>query len=341
MNTLLNNILSIDVEDWFHILDSPSAPDIDQWSKLPLRVEHGMEQILLILGDTGTKATFFWLGWMAERFPKLLRMCHEAGHEIANHGYGHVLAYKVGHNKFKLDVIRGKEILEDLIGEPVRGFRAPGFGITDKTPWAFDVIKEAGNDYDSSIFPASRGHGGINNSPIGPYFIMTQNGMLPEIPMSVVEMFGRRFSMFGGGYLRLATRRMIRWGIDRLLKDQQPLIVYVHPREIDPDHPRLPLSPIRRFRSYVNLKSTFPKLQWLCENYSFCTMHKMVEDFVKSFYYDAREGIPVVKLQGSAPSDRTPFRFIPLSARSIESYRTLKKKQETHTVDLHTASENM
>ena len=120
--------------------------------------------------------------------------------------------------------------------------------------------------------------------------------MLPEIPMSIVEILGRRFSLFGGGYLRLAPQRLIQWGINRLRNSNQPLIVYIHPREIDPDHPRLPLSLVRQFKSYVNLKSTMPKLRWLCDSYSFCTMLELVENWVKSFHYDKYETIPVVGL---------------------------------------------
>lgn len=292
-----SSVLTIDVEDWFHILDSPAVPTLEQWSYLPLRVQTSMEQLLQMLSDTDTKATFFWLAWMAERLPLLLRQCQEAGHEIASHGYGHVLAYEVGRDPFRKDIQKAKNILEDIIGQPVRGFRAPGFGITEKAPWAFDVIREVGYEYDSSIFPATRGHGGICNSPIGPYFIHTEYGMLPEIPMSVIDIFGKRLSMFGGGYLRLATRHMIRWGIKKLRKTNQPLVVYVHPREVDPYHPRLPLSRLRKFKCYVNLKTTMPKLQWLCQTYSFCTMLELVEAYVKSPDSNGRNGIPLVKPQ--------------------------------------------
>ena len=145
------NIITIDVEDWFHILDSPAAPGLAQWPELPLRAAHSIEKLLQLLSDTGTKATFFWLGWMAERFPRLVRQCQEAGHEIASHGYGHILAYKVGRDAFRKDIQKTKTILEDIIGRPVRGFRAPGFGITDNVPWAFDVIKEVGYEYDSRL----------------------------------------------------------------------------------------------------------------------------------------------------------------------------------------------
>ncbi|MBN2475603.1 MAG: DUF3473 domain-containing protein [Pirellulales bacterium] len=293
MNTS-RNVLSVDVEDWFHILDSPAVPNIEQWSTLPLRAQRSMEQVLALLEETGTKATFFWLGWMAERFPALVRRCRDLGHEIASHGYGHVLAYKVGPVAFQRDIVRAKHILEYIIGEEVEGFRAPGFGITKEASWAFDVIKGAGHRYDSSVFPTSRGHGGMVDSPMGPYRIQTRYGVLPEVPMSVIEILGRRWSLFGGGYLRLAPKPLMQWGMSRLHKAGRPLIVYIHPREMDLNHPRLPLSPLRRFKCYVNLKSTRSKLRWLCRNHQFVTMRGLVAEQQLAPAEIAGEAVPEV-----------------------------------------------
>lgn len=221
------------------------------------------------------KVTFFWLGWVAERHKELVCNCFEAGHEIASHGYGHVLAYEVGRKAFGEDIRRGKAVLEDITGREVLGFRAAGFGTKDDTKWTFDEIRVAGYIYDSSVFPASRGHGGMMQSQLGPYVINTEAGNLVELPPSMIEVFSKRISFFGGGYLRLAPKPLIKWGIEKLRKSGRPLIVYVHPREIDPDHPRLPLNLMRRFKCYVNLKSTMPKLSWLCRNYQFITMQEL------------------------------------------------------------------
>jgi len=182
----------------------------------------------------------------------------------------------------------------------VPGFRAAGFGIKDGAGWAFDVIREAGHEYDSSVFPAHRGHGGVPNAPRGPHVIQTSAGPLTEIPVSAIELLGRRFSMFGGGYLRLTPLSILRWGIGRLHDAGLPLIVYIHPREIDPDHPRLPLGARRNFKCYVNLHTTMPKLKWLLKNYSFCTMGELVERIDVS----ARADEAAVPARASGPAGR-------------------------------------
>ena len=302
-NGTLHSCLTIDVEDWFHILDSPAVPGFERWPFLESRIEKNLEELLDVLDSFSVKVTFFWLGWLAERHKDLVRMCRDAGHEIASHGYAHVLPYEVGPGIFKEDITLAKNILENIIGDQIRGFRAAGFGITKKAPWAFDVIKQAGYQYDSSVFPASRGHGGIADAPLTPYFIETQNGHLLEIPMSIVEIFGRRTSLFGGGYLRLANKLMIKWGINKLRAAGRPLIVYLHPREIDPAQPHLPLSIPRQFKCYVNLNTTLPKLKWLCKNYTLYTMLEMVENYIRSFYLESKM-IPVLRLRNNQASSK-------------------------------------
>ena len=293
--------LTVDVEEWFHILNSENVPSIEKWSSLQSRIESNLDKLLTLFDSLSVKVTFFWLGWVAERHKSLVLKCHKAGHEIASHGYSHVLVYKVGQKDFKQDITKAKEILEDITGEQVKGFRAAGFSLTREIPWAFDIIYESGYQYDSSVFPALRAHGGMPESPLGPYFIETKNGHLLEFPMSIVSILGRKISLFGGGYLRLPNKRMIRWGISKLQSSEQPLIIYIHPREIDPNHPRLQLPFIRRFKSYINLKSTLPKLKWLCQNFCFCTMLKLSENYIRSFYLESKT-ILVVKFRDSRAS---------------------------------------
>jgi len=281
MSQILSNAFTVDVEDWYHILDTPKAPEFSQWDQLESRVERNMDIILSLLKDKGVPATFFWLGWVAERHKDLVRRCVDDGHEVASHGYAHVLAYQVGHEKFREDIRHGKRVLEDIIGRQVVGFRAPGFGIKDNTAWAFDDICAAGYQYDSSVFPSSRGHGGMRQAPVGCYVMDTAEGPLIELSMSVVEMFNRRFSFFGGGYLRLFPLPLIRWGIEKVHSAGHPLIIYIHPREVDPDHPRLPLSLVRRCKSYIGLKSTLPKVDWLCRELQLCTMSELAKDLTR------------------------------------------------------------
>ncbi len=269
------NAFSCELEDWFHILDSNRVPRIGDWPRLPLRAEESIDRLLDLLQVNGAKATFFCLGWMAERMPQVIRRCWQAGHEIASHGYAHVLAYQVGRRAFYHDIVRAKLLLEDLIGEEVIGFRSPGFCVKDDNRWVFDVVVKAGYRYDASVFPGHHGHGGLLETEPRPHIVRTQYGPLVEIPASTVPLLGRRICLFGGGYLRLAPLPLIRWGVRCLHRAGSPLIVYVHPREIDPDHPRLPLRVRRRFKCYVNLKSTMPKLQWLCRCCSFTTMRAL------------------------------------------------------------------
>ena len=268
---------TIDVEDWYHILDTPVAPTIDRWAEMENRVDIGMNRLLEMLDQRKVKATMFWLGWMAEKNPELIQRCRDAGHEIASHGYGHVLAYEVGPDKFADDVSRGRKVLQDITGCEVNGFRAAGFSTTDDTDWTFDKIAEAGYTYDSSVFPASRGHGGRQNSLLDPNIIETKAGPLVELPQSMIEIGGKRLSLFGGGYLRLAPGWLIRTGVRKLQEADRPLIIYVHPREVDPQHPRLPIGAKRSFKCYINLKSTYPKLDMLCRSLPFITMQELAD----------------------------------------------------------------
>jgi polysaccharide deacetylase family protein (PEP-CTERM system associated) len=273
--------MTVDVEEWYHILDTPSAPALDQWEHAECRIDRNLPRLLEVFAQEGAQATFFWLGWLAQRHKDLVRQCVEAGHEVASHGYGHVLAYQVGPKAFGDDMVLARKILEDMTGREVAGFRAPGFGITEQSPWAFEVIRQSGHRYDASVFPASRAHGGMRQAPVGPYVIQTRSGPLMECPMSVVEVAGKRLCLFSGGYLRLAPMALIRWGAGRLARSRLPLIVLVHPREIDVDQPRLDLPFGRKFKCYVNLKSTMGKIRRLCREYRFHSMARLVESAFK------------------------------------------------------------
>ena len=280
---MLKAAMTVDVEEWFNILDIPGEIPLEKWSTQQSRLPDNLERMLELFQKYRIKATCFWLGSFAEKYPGLVRRTAEEGHEVASHGYAHLLAFQVGRKKFREDIRKGKDILENIISKPVLGFRAAGFSTTCDTDWAFEEIRSAGFIYDSSVFPASRGHGGMRSATIGPYEISTQAGSLLEIPQSVITLMGKRISLFGGGYLRLAPWHAIQWGIHRLATQNLPLTIYVHPREIDPDHPRLQMSLFRHFKSYVNLKSTYRKLELLSANYQFSKMADIADEFRSRF----------------------------------------------------------
>jgi polysaccharide deacetylase family protein (PEP-CTERM system associated) len=269
-------ILSVDVEDWFHILDLPASPHPAQWASLPSRVERNLSSLLDLFSARGARTTCFFLGWVAERYPHLVKEAAARGHEIASHGYAHQLAYKTTRKDFLEDVRKAKEVLEQTAGVPVCGYRSPGFSCTEEVPWFFDVLAESGLRYDSSVFPAPRGHGGMRTSQLAPHVIQTQNGPLLEFPITVVRWLGRPLCLFGGGYLRLVPYPLVRAMARKVLHEGRPVVFYVHPREIDPDQPRLPMSLPRRFKCYVNLRATEAKVRQILEDFPLVTFQQFI-----------------------------------------------------------------
>lgn len=268
------NALSIDVEDWFHILGLRNEIPISDWHKMESRVERNTRRILNILDVCNeTKATFFVLGWVAEHFPNLIMEIQERGHEIASHGYSHRLVYQLTPEQFREDVQRAKSITEDVIGQRVIGYRVPGFSIQNGNLWALDVIKESGFVYDSSIFPAYRGHGGFNDAPIYPY---QDSSGLWEFPISVVQYWGMNIPFAGGGYLRFLPYSVIKKAINKINSQGQSVILYLHPRDLDIHQPRIELSPYRRFKCYVNLHTAKNKLEALLKDFNFAPVREVL-----------------------------------------------------------------
>jgi polysaccharide deacetylase family protein (PEP-CTERM system associated) len=271
-------ILSIDVEDWFHILDLDSTPDLARWDDLPSRVERNFLRLLDLLDDKRASATCFFLGWIADRFPHLVREASRRGHEIASHGYSHTLVYRMTPEQFYQDARRSRELLEKIVGRPVAGYRASGFSVTEDTPWFFEKLDEAGYRYSSSVFPAARGHGGLRTDNLAPYAVPCDGASVTEVPITVQSVFGKRVCFFGGGYLRLFPYRVIKEMTHSVLAEGRPVVFYVHPREIDPDQPRLAMGPSRRFKSYVNLRTTEPKLRRLLDDFEFTTFERYLAE---------------------------------------------------------------
>ena len=278
----MKSILSVDVEDWFHILEAASAPDISQWDSLPSCVERNFRKLLDLFSEKNVRVTCFFLGYVAERYPHLVKEASDRGHEIASHGYAHRLIYTMTPQAFLEDARKSKEILEGISGKAVNGYRAPGFSVTADTPWFFEKLVEAGYRYDSSVFPAPRQHGGLNTTKYSPHLIADK---LMEFPITVTDIVGKRFCFFGGGYLRLFPYPVVRQMCRKVLGENRPVVFYIHPREIDPGHPRLSLGLTRTFKSYVNLKTTEPKLRNILDEFQVTTFAEFIVEN-PSFFTD-------------------------------------------------------
>ncbi len=268
----LPNAFTVDVEEWFHMLDAAEAPDPRSWEGLESRVEIGTERLLELLEEARVPATFFFLSWVAEQHPDLVRRVAHAGHEIATHGYAHRLVYQGDAASFREDTRRARGVLEDITGRRVAGYRAAGFSITRETPWAFDVLAEEGFRYDSSVFPAKRAHGGLDLDRERPFRIAGPSGLeLWEFPIVPAPLWpgpgpGRlRVPFAGGGYLRLWPLGLLLRAARRLNRRGVPVTWYLHPREVDTEQPRLRLPWRRRFKYYVNLAGATQKLRGLLE----------------------------------------------------------------------------
>jgi len=258
------NLFSIDLEDWFHILDHEATPKLEQWGEQESRVAANSQRLLEELERADVRCTFFVLGWIAEHHPELVRRIADAGHEIASHGYAHDLVYQQTPVAFRDDIRRANDAIEAASGQRPLGYRAPGFSIRADSQWALDVLVEEGFEYDSSVFPAPRAHGGLPGAKVLPTIL--PNG-LREFPVSTVDAGQRRFAYLGGGYLRLfPTPLIFHWARGQQARDES-LVLYLHPRDIDLEQPRLDLGVLRNFKSYVGLRSCLGKVTRLLSEF--------------------------------------------------------------------------
>ena len=269
-------LFTVDVEDWFHIPGSPKGQNVAEWKSLPSHVSKNFRIMLEIFAARKVRVTCFFLGWVAEQFPGLVREAQSQGHEIACHGYSHGLVYEMTPAEFLEDVSKAKHIVEDITGSPVLGYRAPCFSVTKETPWFFEKLLQAGYRFDSSVFPASRRFGGLKTSNLCPGEIDTPAGPITEFPITVATAMGRPMCFFGGGYLRLFPYSLIKKMGKQVLQEGRPIIFYLHPREIDPAHPRLPMNPLAHFKSYVNLSTVRSKMESILEDFTFTTFGEMM-----------------------------------------------------------------
>lgn len=274
---MITNALTIDVEDYFQV--SAFAPHIDRadWDNRECRVERNVHRILDMLDHHSTQATFFTLGWIAQRYPQLIKQIVDRGHELASHGYGHERASDLTEAAFLEDVHSAKAILEDLSGLEVRGYRAPSFSIGKSNLWAFDCLAHTGHRYSSSIYPIAHDHYGMPDSP---RFVYEVRPGLLEVPITTLRAFGRNFPSSGGGYFRLLPYALSRWMLQRVNStDRQSGIFYFHPWEIDTQQPRIPgIGAKTRFRHYVNIDRVEARLNQLLTDFRWGRMDHIFLD---------------------------------------------------------------
>jgi polysaccharide deacetylase family protein (PEP-CTERM system associated) len=271
--------LTIDVEDYYHVSAFEAVVPFADWDRYESRVEKNTHRLLDLLDAHTTKATFFVLGWVAERHPGLVRTLAARGHEVASHGYAHQRVYTQTPEQFRTETRRSKLLLEDTLGQPIRGYRAASYSITVQSLWALDVLREEGFVYDSSIFPIRHDLYGIPSYPRFCYMIPGQSGApLVEFPLSTLRLGGTNFPIAGGGYLRLFPYAYTRWGIRYLnRREDQPAVVYLHPWELDPEQPRLPAGKLSRFRHYTNLHRMEERFVRLLQDFSFGPMSEVLQ----------------------------------------------------------------
>lgn len=264
----MNNALSIDLEEYFQIHVLSELIDPADWAVFPSYVEDNTMRILSVLDERQIKATFFCLGWIAERHRGIIRRIHDLGHEIGCHGYAHKVIYQQDRVKFHNDVSTAKNILEDITGEAVIGYRAPTYSITGQTLWALRILEELGFRYDSSIFPIYHDNYGIPDAPRFPYRL--PDSSLVEFPISTLKLGAVNIPISGGGYFRLLPYFVTKIALRALMSSRKPFVFYIHPWELNPDTPRVPGMDLRsRFRTYVGIRSSFKRFSSLLKDFRF------------------------------------------------------------------------
>lgn len=277
---MFRNALTIDVEDYFHVASlAPSIPR-ETWGEREYRVERNVEHLLELFDRHGTRATFFILGWVADRSPAVVRRIAEAGHEVASHGWSHELIYRQTPELFREETLRSKQLLEDLTGAAVRGYRAASFSITPRSRWALDALIDAGFDYDSSVFPIRHDRYGMPDANPAPARITAPSGRsLVEFPMSIARWGRLKLPVSGGGYFRIFPYALTRLGLRRINRHhRRPFVFYLHPWEVDPGQPRVKASRLSTFRHYTNLEICSARLSRLMTEFSFDSLEHVLQE---------------------------------------------------------------
>jgi polysaccharide deacetylase family protein (PEP-CTERM system associated) len=270
---LIRNYLTIDVEDYYQVSAFEKICDPGRWDHYPSRVVANTERILDLLDRYGIKATFFVLGWTACKFPQLVRKIDRKGHEVGCHSYYHRLVYTLSPEEFRSDTVQAKDLLEQITGKEVRGYRAPSYSIVRGCEWAFDILDELGFRYDSSVFPIYHDRYGMPDAPRFRYEIPGRR--LVEYPLSTVMLWDRRIPVAGGGYFRLFPYWFVRRSLQSInRREKEPFVFYLHPWETDPEQPRIRgVGSLSKFRHYVNLAKTAPRFEQLLDDFAFGPLH--------------------------------------------------------------------
>ena len=275
----IRNAITVDVEDWFHVSLFRHHIRHSDWEKMESTVVENTVRILNIFSRHEVKATFFVLGWVAERYPELVIAIQENGHEIASHGYGHQMVFEQSPDQFQEDIGRSLEILQSITGEKVRGYRAPSYSITRDTLWALEKLIELGLDYDSSIFPVRHDVYGVADAPRFPFKIeIVDKGSIIEFPISTTKILGKNVPIAGGGYLRLWPYWFFKQGIRKVNRTGEPTIIYFHPWEIDPLIPRIEVGNMKHLRHYGNLALMEERIISLLKHFQFTTVWQVLQE---------------------------------------------------------------
>ena len=269
------NILTFDVEEWFHLLDNESTKSEKEWSGFESRLDANMDRIFEILAEHQQPATFFCLGWVARKFPHIIKKIVDGGYEIGSHSNSHQLAFEQTPSEFKADLDQSIKRLEDVSGQKIRAYRSPGFSVMEKNKWIFEELIAAGIEIDSSVFPASRAHGGFPSfGEETPTIIHTASGTLKEFPINTTSVLGRKIIFSGGGYFRLFPWVLI----DYFMNKSEYVMTYFHPRDFDADQPMVPgLSKVRKLKSYYGLDGAETKIRRLIKEHELISLGQAVE----------------------------------------------------------------
>ena len=277
----MKNALTVDLEDYFHVSAYAGKVRLEDWDSYPSRVAENTDRLLALLAERNCLATFFVLGWVAQKKPEIVARVAAAGHEIACHSLVHRKIFDLTPQEFREDTRRAKSVIEDAAGKKVLGYRAPSFSVTKKSSWALEILAEEGFQYDSSIFPVEHPSYGIPDAPRTPYWINTASGRILEFPMPTLAIGSQRSPIGGGAYLRLLPYSYTRWAIRHLNERENfPVCVYIHPWELDPQQPRMGGSLSARARHYFGLRGTESKLRKLVRDVEFCPLAEIIERLV-------------------------------------------------------------